>query len=61
MKRQKSKMGRPPLPAGQARSVRVFFRTEPALYEKLAATAKREGKPVATWIHDTLAQLLKGE
>jgi predicted HicB family RNase H-like nuclease len=61
MKRRKSKMGRPPLPAGQARSVKVFFRAEPALYEKLAAAAKGEGKAVGTWIHDTLEALLRSK
>lgn len=58
MERRKSKMGRPPLPAGQVRSVKVFFRAEPAFYKRLVAAAKREGKAVATWIHDTLETLL---
>jgi len=54
-------MGRPPFPAGKAKSRRVFFRAEPALYEKLAVAAERQGKPVATWIHDMLEVLLEGE
>jgi predicted HicB family RNase H-like nuclease len=59
--RAKSRMGRPPFPAGQAKSRKVFFRAEPGLYEKLAAAAERQGKPVSTWIHDTLEVLLEGE
>jgi predicted HicB family RNase H-like nuclease len=59
--KHKSRMGRPPMPEGQAKSRKVFFRAEPPFYAKLEAAAKQAGKPVATWIHDTLAQLLKGE
>jgi hypothetical protein len=53
--------GRKPLPEGQAKSVKVFFRAEPPFYAELEAAAKQAGKPVATWIHDVLMQVLKGE
>lgn len=49
------------MPEGQAKSCKVFFRAEPPFYAKIEAAAQQAGKPVATWIHDTLAQLLKGE
>jgi hypothetical protein len=65
MKKKKRKRrpggGRKPLPEGQAKTCKVFFRAEPPFYAKLEAAAKQAGKPVATWIHDTLVQLLKGE
>jgi len=53
--------GRKPLPEGQAKSRKVFFRAEPPFYAKLKAAAQQAGKPIATWIHDTLAELLRGE
>jgi hypothetical protein len=53
--------GRKPLPEGQAKIRKVFFRAEPPFYAKLEAAAKRAGKPVATWIHDTLKAFLGSE
>jgi predicted HicB family RNase H-like nuclease len=46
------------MPASQAKSRKVFFRAEPPFYAKLEAAAQQAGKPVATWIHDTLEALL---
>jgi predicted HicB family RNase H-like nuclease len=53
--------GRKPLPEGQAKSRKVFFRAEPPFYAKLETAAKQAGKPVATWIHDTLESFLGSE
>ncbi len=58
---RENKMGRPPLPASMARSRKVFFRAEPGLYRRLVAAARREGKPVGTWIRDALAELLRSK
>jgi len=58
-RRCRTKMGRPPLPEGKARSVQIIFRAEPGLHERVAAAAKQAGKPLATWIHDTLDVLLR--
>jgi predicted HicB family RNase H-like nuclease len=60
-KQKTSRMGRPRFPAGKAKTKPVFVRLTPALYEAWSEAAKREGKPLATWMRDTLAQLLKGE
>jgi predicted HicB family RNase H-like nuclease len=60
-KPDKARMGRPPLPEGKARTVQIIFRAEPSLYESIAAAARREGKPVATWIRDVLATLLRSK
>jgi len=54
-------MGRPRLPAGVARSVKIIFRVEPGLHERIVAAADRAGKPMATWIRDTLDSLLRSE
>jgi predicted HicB family RNase H-like nuclease len=58
-KRKKAKLGRPPKPAGQARSVQIIFRAEPGLHKSIAKAAKEAGKPLASWIHDTLETLLR--
>jgi hypothetical protein len=55
---QRKKAGRPPLPADKARSVRIIFRAELALYERIRGAAEQAGKPAATWIRDTLTDLL---
>jgi predicted HicB family RNase H-like nuclease len=60
-KKEPTRMGRPPFPEGKAKSEQIVFRAEPGLCEQIRAAAKREGKGLATWIRDTLAQLLKGE
>lgn len=57
-RKRKPGAGRKPLPEGQAKSRKVFFRAEPAFYARLEVAAKQAGKPVATWIHDTLADLI---
>jgi len=53
-------MGRPPLPKDQLKSVKVFFRATPAFHKALLKAAKRQGKPLATYISDTLAKIVKG-
>lgn len=59
--KKKIRMGRPPMPAGQAKTVKVFFRAEPTLFEKLEAAAQRAGQPIGTWIHDQLKALVGGQ
>jgi predicted HicB family RNase H-like nuclease len=58
MSKQKTRMGRPRFPKGKAKSAQHLIRFEPALYEKMQAAARREGKPLATWIRDTLKTVL---
>jgi predicted HicB family RNase H-like nuclease len=60
-KRTRKKMGRPPLPESQRLSVKVFFRVTPSFHKALLKAAKREGKPLATWVSDTLAGIVEGE
>jgi len=56
--KRKSPAGRKPLPEDRAKSRKVFFRAEPPFYARLEAAAQRAGKPLATWIHDTLEAFL---
>ena len=46
-KRKRKRMGRPPLPAGMVKSVRLCIRTTPAEYKRLRAEARRQGTTVA--------------
>jgi predicted HicB family RNase H-like nuclease len=59
MKKRK-RMGRPPLAKAKRKSVKVFFRTTPSFHKTLVNAAKQEGKPLATYISDTLEELLAG-
>lgn len=54
-------MGRPRLPAGEARSMKIIFRVEPDLHKRIVGAAKEAGRPMATWIRDTLEALLRSE
>ena len=60
-KRKRKGPGRPFLPEGKAKSVQLVFRVEPALHKKIQKAAKREAKPLAAWVRDTLAELLRSE
>ena len=59
-KQKKSRMGRPPFPKGEAKSVQLVFRVRPVLYRKLRAAARRQGKPLAAWIRETLDRCVGG-
>ena len=56
-----SRMGRPPLPKGVGKTEQVVFRVEPSLCEEMRAAAKREGKGLATWIRETVAERLRSQ
>lgn len=56
MREKRPKVGRPPLPKGEAKGVVLQSRVQPsekALYQK---AAKAEGKDLSTWIRETLNQ-----
>lgn len=55
------RMGRPPLPKGQRKSVQLVFRVDPALHKRILKAAKREGKPLAAWVRATLTESVRGE
>lgn len=58
-KRPRKRMGRPPLPVGQARHLRMVFRTTAALQRDLTQAARTAGKTVSTMIHDILNNWLE--
>ena len=52
MKEQKKRLGRPPLPAGQAKHARMMVRLSDEDLALLEAAAG--GRPVSSWAHDIL-------
>lgn len=54
-------MGRPPMAKAERKSAKIFFRATPAFHKVLLKAARQEGKPLATYIGDTLEELLKGD
>ena len=59
MREKKPKVGRPPLPRGEAKGIVLQSRvqeSEKAAYQK---AAKSEGKDLSTWIRETLNQAIK--
>ena len=59
MKRKK-RMGRPPLPKAERRSVKISFRVTVTLHKAVVEAAEREGKSVGTYIADILANVVEG-
>lgn len=59
MREKKPKVGRPPLPRGEAKGIVLQSRVQPS--EKIAyqRAAKSEGKDLSTWIRDTLNSAAK--
>jgi hypothetical protein len=61
-KRKKTtRMGRPPFPEGKAKTRAVLVRLTPAEHKAMSKAAKRVGKHLATWMRDTLGELLRSE
>ena len=54
--KKKPRMGRPPLPEGQARTIGFTVRITEAEQEVLATAAARAGKPVAKWARAALIE-----
>jgi predicted HicB family RNase H-like nuclease len=57
---RKKRMGRPPLPKAERRSVKVSFRVTATLHKAVVEAAKREGKSVGKFITDGLVTLVEG-
>ncbi|UCD49799.1 MAG: toxin-antitoxin system HicB family antitoxin [Phycisphaerales bacterium] len=53
-------MGRPPFPAGKAKSKEVMVRFTPAMHRAMVKAAKRQGKPLTAWIREAVARALTG-
>jgi predicted HicB family RNase H-like nuclease len=54
MREKKVKVGRPPLPKGEAKGVVLQSRIQPAEREKYRKAAKAAGLDLSTWVRETL-------
>lgn len=54
MREKKSKVGRPPLPKGEAREPIIQFRVQVSEKTAYQEAAKAEDKDLSTWIRETL-------
>jgi hypothetical protein len=55
-KDKRPKVGRPPLPKGEAKAIVLQSRVQPAEKDAYLRAAKREGKDLSSWIRDKLNQ-----
>lgn len=57
--KSKTKVGRPPLPKGEAKGIVLQSRVQPSDKAAYQKAAKAEGKDLSTWIRETLNQHVK--
>lgn len=57
---KRKKMGRPPLPKSQRKSVRLSFRMTDALHSTVSRVAKSQGKSVSAYILDIVEDAVEG-
>jgi predicted HicB family RNase H-like nuclease len=54
MKEKKPKVGRPPLPRGEAKGIVLQSRVQPSEKAAYQKAAKSEGLDLSTWVRQTL-------
>jgi predicted HicB family RNase H-like nuclease len=54
MREKKPKVGRPPLPKGEAKGIVLQSRVQPSEKAAYQKAAKSEGKDLSTWVRETL-------
>jgi predicted HicB family RNase H-like nuclease len=54
MREKKPKVGRPPLPRGEAKGIVLQSRVQPSEKAAYQKAAKSEGKDLSTWVRETL-------
>lgn len=54
-------MGRPRLPEGQAKDVKIIIRLTPAFYKALCAAAKRSGSNLTGYVRGAIEDRLSKE
>ena len=59
MRERKKKVGRPPMPKGEAKAIVLQSRVQPAEKTAYQKAAKAEGKDLSTWIRETLNEAIK--
>ena len=58
MRRKEVKVGRPPLPKGEAKAIVLQSRVQPSEKAAYQKAARSEGKDLSTWIRETLNRAL---
>jgi len=61
MKLKKSKMGRPPIPKAQRRSVKLSLRITAALHKAVGKAADAQGKTIGSYVNDVLTAAIRGD
>jgi predicted HicB family RNase H-like nuclease len=54
MRERKVRVGRPPLPKGEAKAIVLQSRVQPSEKAAYQKAARSEGKDLSTWIRETL-------
>jgi len=54
MPEKKKKVGRPPMPKGEAKAIVLQSRVQPSEKAAYQRAAKSEGKDLSTWVRETL-------
>lgn len=54
MREKKKKVGRPPMPKGEAKAIVLQSRVQPSEKAAYQKAARSEGKDLSTWVRETL-------
>lgn len=60
MRKKETKVGRPPLPKGEAKAIVLQSRVQPAEKAAYQKAAKAKGVDLSTWVRQTLNAALNG-
>jgi predicted HicB family RNase H-like nuclease len=60
MREKKPKVGRPPLPRGEAKGIVLQSRVQPSEKAAYQKAAKAQGVDLSTWVRETLNAALNG-
>jgi len=58
--KRKVRMGRPPIPAAQRKSVKLSLRVTTSLHKAVSRAAKAQGQSIGRYINDALEAAVKG-
>ena len=58
MRERKKKVGRPPMPKGEAKVIVLQSRVQESEKKAYQNAAKAEGKDLSTWVRETLNQAI---
>ena len=61
MREKKPKVGRPPLPKGEAKGIVLQSRVQPSEKTVVSKGSQVRRKDLSTWIRETLNQAIKGD